>query len=47
MKLPCVYMLANKNNTTLYIGVNSNLIKRIWQHKNGFVDGFSQKFNSA
>ena len=40
-----VYILTNKNNTTLYIGVTSNLAKRIYEHKNKFVDGFSKKYN--
>lgn len=40
-----VYIITNKNNTTLYIGVTSNLIKRIWEHKNHVVDGFSDKYN--
>jgi putative endonuclease len=31
---PCVYMLASKKNGVLYIGVTSDLVKRIWQHKN-------------
>jgi putative endonuclease len=44
MKQPCVYMLANKPRGTLYIGVTSDLIARIWQHKNEVVQGFSQKY---
>ncbi len=40
-----VYILVNQNNTTIYIGVTSNLVKRIYQHKNKFVDGFSKKYN--
>ncbi len=39
-----IYILTNKNNTTLYIGVTSNLVKRIWEHKNHVVDGFSKKY---
>ena len=39
------YILTNFNNTTLYTGVTSNLIKRIFEHKNKFVDGFSSKYN--
>lgn len=45
MKQPCVYIITNTHNTTLYIGVTSNLIKRIFQHKNKQVDGFSKKYN--
>ncbi len=40
-----VYILASKKNGTLYIGVTSNLIKRIWEHKNKLVDGFTKKYN--
>ena len=40
-----VYILTNINNTTFYIGVTSNLFKRIWEHKNKFVDGFTKKYN--
>jgi len=45
MKQPCVYMLASKKNGTLYIGVSSDLIKRIWQHKNNELDGFTKKYH--
>ena len=40
-----VYIITNKNNTVLYTGVTSNLVKRIYQHKNKLVDGFSKKYN--
>ncbi|MDH3760447.1 MAG: GIY-YIG nuclease family protein [Gammaproteobacteria bacterium] len=43
-KCPCVYLLANKPFGTLYIGVTSDLKKRIWQHKNNLVEGFSNKY---
>ena len=39
------YIITNKNNTTLYIGVTSNLKKRIWEHKNKVVEAFSKKYN--
>ena len=45
MKQPCTYILTNDNNSTLYIGVTSNLVQRIYQHKNKQVFGFSAKYN--
>ncbi|MGB3534433.1 MAG: GIY-YIG nuclease family protein [Microcoleaceae cyanobacterium] len=44
-KQPCVYILASKPNGTLYIGVTSNPIKRVWEHKNNLVRGFTHKYN--
>lgn len=41
---PCVYMLASNRNGTLYIGVTSDLVKRVWQHKHGVVDGFTKRY---
>ena len=41
---PSVYILANQRNGTLYTGVTSNLVQRIWQHKNDQVDGFTKKY---
>jgi putative endonuclease len=44
-KIPCVYILASKRNGTLYVGVTSNLLKRIWEHKNDIVEGFTKKYD--
>ena len=40
-----VYIITNKKEGTLYIGVTSNLAKRIYEHKQKFVDSFSKKYN--
>lgn len=40
-----IYILTNKTNNVFYIGVTSNLKKRIWEHKNKIVEGFSKKYN--
>ncbi|MDY6989980.1 MAG: GIY-YIG nuclease family protein [Thermodesulfobacteriota bacterium] len=44
-KQPSVYLLASKRNGALYIGVTSDLVKRIWEHKNNMVEGFSKRYN--
>lgn len=41
---PAVYILASQRNGTLYIGVTSNLVQRIWQHRNDLVQGFTEKY---
>ena len=45
MKRFYVYMLCSRRNGTLYIGVTSDLIKRIYEHKNNLVDGFTKKYS--
>ena len=44
MKQPCVYLLTSRRNGTLFTGVTSNLVQRVWQHKNNLVDGFTKKY---
>lgn len=39
-----VYILASRRNGTLYTGVTSNLVQRVWQHKRGLVEGFASKY---
>ncbi|MFH1836535.1 MAG: GIY-YIG nuclease family protein [Candidatus Omnitrophota bacterium] len=41
-----VYLLTNKNNTVIYTGVTSDLIKRVYEHKNKLAKGFTEKYNT-
>lgn len=45
MKQYYVYLLASKPNGTLYIGVTSDLVKRIWEHKEKSVEGFTKRYD--
>jgi len=40
-----VYLLTNWNNTVMYVGMTNNLIRRIYEHKNKLVKGFTEKYN--
>ncbi|MCD6427406.1 MAG: GIY-YIG nuclease family protein [Caldisericaceae bacterium] len=40
-----VYILTNRHNSVLYIGITNNLTRRLWEHKNKFVESFANKYN--
>ena len=44
-KQAAVYILASQRHGTLYVGVTSNLVKRVWEHKNNVVEGFTKKYS--
>lgn len=44
MKNPCVYMMTNRPNGVLYVGVTSQLPTRVWQHKTGVMKGFTSQY---
>jgi len=45
--IPCVYILASRRNGTLYLGVTTNLPRRVWEHKTGIGSGFARKYGVA
>jgi putative endonuclease len=45
-KLPCVYILASQPNGTVYIGVTSDLVGRLWQHRNNALPGFTARHDA-
>lgn len=44
MKRAYIYILASQRNGTLYVGITNNIIRRIFEHKNGSIDGFTKKY---
>jgi putative endonuclease len=44
LKHPCVYILASQRNGTLYVGVTSDLVKRVWKHRSDLADGFTKQY---
>src|SRR3954463_14124104 len=44
VKQPAIYIMANKRNGTLYTGVTSDLVERVWQHRTGEVAGFTKRY---
>ena len=44
-KTPCVYILANRKNETLFVGVTSDLNKPCWEHKENLVEGFTKRYD--
>jgi len=44
VKAGCVYIMANRKNGAIYIGVTSDRVKRVWEHREGVVAGFTRKY---
>jgi putative endonuclease len=44
MKSPAVYIMASQRNGTLYTGVTSDLVQRVWQHRTGVTEGFTKRY---
>ncbi|HEX9569546.1 MAG TPA: GIY-YIG nuclease family protein [Rhodospirillales bacterium] len=45
MPQPCVYILASRRNGVLYVGVTNDVVRRVWEHRSGAVDGFAKRYN--
>lgn len=45
MKSYHTYILTNKNNTVLYVGMTNNLMRRVWEHKSKLIEGFTKRYN--
>jgi len=43
-KYPCVYIMSNIKNGTLYVGVTKDLLRRVCEHKNNLIEGFTEKY---
>ena len=44
MRKPTIYMMANKPNGTIYVGVTNHLVRRVYEHKQNLLKGFTQKY---
>jgi len=44
MRQPCVYIMTNRPNGTLYVGVTTDIARRAWEHRSGLVDGFTKRY---